>query len=304
MTAFFGFLILVAICAAFGYGLVKFMEEPMDGITRSGAPGDFIGLGDGVTHYQTEGPENAPLIVLVHGLTTPAFVFDAIVPVLVKRGFRVLRYDLYGRGYSDRPRTRYDSHFYLRQLTGLLDGLGVTQPATFIGYSMGGCIVTALAASQPQRVKRLVLLASGGLGSELGPFMDWCTTKRGVGDWAMATLGGWFLRRETDKGSGPCAVADFDDRIKEETHYKGYMQAVLSSMRAFLNVHQEDAHRTIAANGTPVLAIWGEDDPVIPIAAMHRLAKLNPNARQVALPGVDHDLPHRHPEKMLKPLLG
>ena len=303
MTAIFGLVLLALITAAFAYGVVKYMEEPMDGVMRNGAPGQFIELSEGTVHYRLEGPANGPLIVLVHGLTTPSFVFDAIVPPLNAKGFRTLRYDLFGRGFSDRPRGDYDETRYLRQLLELLEGLGLETPATFIGYSMGGAIATSLAAHHPDHVKRLVLVAPGGLGHDLGPFMEFCTKSKGLGDWLMHTAGGLVLRRAVDAASGPVAVHDFDEQVKEETFLRGYMHAVLSSIRAYLEVDQDSQHQAIARSDIPVLAIWGAQDPVIPIEASDRLAALNPSARQVIIEDADHDLPHRFPKEMLKPLL-
>jgi alpha-beta hydrolase superfamily lysophospholipase len=85
-------------------GLVWWRQTPVHGAMRHGTTGQLATLSRGVTHYTLEGPQDGPLVVLIHGLTTPAFVWDGIAPVLVARGYRVLRYDLFGRGCSDRPR--------------------------------------------------------------------------------------------------------------------------------------------------------------------------------------------------------
>jgi pimeloyl-ACP methyl ester carboxylesterase len=68
----------------------------------------------------------------------------------VAKGHRVLTYDLYGRGYSDRPGGEQDARFFIRQLEDLLEHQGVTQPVTLLGYSMGGAIGAAFAAKHPR----------------------------------------------------------------------------------------------------------------------------------------------------------
>ena len=73
---------------------------------RTGLPGNFIQLSDGVVHYELAGPEDAPVVVLVHGFSVPFFIWDPTFEGLSEAGFRVLRYDLYGRGFSDRPHGR------------------------------------------------------------------------------------------------------------------------------------------------------------------------------------------------------
>jgi len=64
------------------------------------------------THYILEGPATGKLVVCVPGLGGPHWYFDELVPFLLQAGFRVLRYDLVGRGHSEPPpRTRRPSCF-------------------------------------------------------------------------------------------------------------------------------------------------------------------------------------------------
>ncbi|MGR3617231.1 MAG: alpha/beta fold hydrolase [Paracoccaceae bacterium] len=80
---------------------------------RANALGEFAQLSQGLTHYQWIGPLRGPIAVCVHGLTTPSFVWGGIAQGLAKMGFRVLVYDLYGRGFSDRPKGQQDRVFFL-----------------------------------------------------------------------------------------------------------------------------------------------------------------------------------------------
>ena len=68
---------------------------------RKKAPGRFAKLSQGVTHYQWVGAARGPVIVCIHGLTTPSPVWYAIAGGLERIGYRILIYDLYGRGFSD-----------------------------------------------------------------------------------------------------------------------------------------------------------------------------------------------------------
>ena len=91
--------------------------EELNEATRASAPGSFVQLSDGCTHYELGNsllPAGAPFgdnkgkgvrapVVLVHGFSVPYFIWDPTFEFLTKSGFRVLRYDLFGRGYSDRP---------------------------------------------------------------------------------------------------------------------------------------------------------------------------------------------------------
>jgi len=98
-------------------------------------------LSNGKTHYQLEGPENGDLVFLIHGGREPAWTWDEVVPHLHGAGYRTLRYDMFGRGYSDRPWDGlYDQAFFERQATELLEALDITQPIHIVGYSFGAAI--------------------------------------------------------------------------------------------------------------------------------------------------------------------
>ena len=110
--------------------------------TRKSASGSFVALSDGVTHYELGGPRDGHSVVLVHGFSVPYFIFDSTFEFLVNAGFRVLRYDLIGRGFSDRPNVDYDIHLFVRQLKDLLDALELKQ-IDLVGLSMGCLLYTS-----------------------------------------------------------------------------------------------------------------------------------------------------------------
>ena len=99
---------------------MAFESRILDENARKEAPGSFIKLRMGYVHYQLEGPETGELIVLVHGFSSPMVVWDKIYESLIQSGYRVLRFDLYGRGYSDRITTTYDHNLFTNQLLSLL----------------------------------------------------------------------------------------------------------------------------------------------------------------------------------------
>jgi hypothetical protein len=73
--------------------------------------------------------------VLIHGLSIPSMVFKDVAPVLASKGYRVLLYDLYGRGYSDAPQTVYDTSLYATQLALLMQHVR-WEKAGVVGISM------------------------------------------------------------------------------------------------------------------------------------------------------------------------
>jgi pimeloyl-ACP methyl ester carboxylesterase len=113
--------------------LREMSKSEMDDTARRHAPGAFATLSRGVTHYRWMGAARGPVAVCVHGLTTPSFVWYGIAQGLGAIGFRVLIYDLYGRGYSDRPDGPQDSAFFVTQLEDLLEDQGVDGDITLLG---------------------------------------------------------------------------------------------------------------------------------------------------------------------------
>jgi pimeloyl-ACP methyl ester carboxylesterase len=120
----------------------------------------FIKLPDGPTNYELAGdPAAGHTVVLVHGGTIPLCIWESQWQALINAGFRVLRYDQYGRGFSNRPKTAHSRDLFLRQLKGLLDTLGIVEPVTLVGPSFGGAISVNFAGHYPERVRSMVLVS-------------------------------------------------------------------------------------------------------------------------------------------------
>ena len=216
--------------------LAPFLKEwrrlPMDARARADAPGRFAPLSRGATHYQLLGPLGGPLAICVHGLSTPSFVFEALAAFLIGRGYRVLLYDHYGRGYSDRPKGRQDARFFASHLTELLDHLDLKEDFDLYGYSMGGSIAAAYAVQNPSSVKQLILLAPAGMGHKLGNLFGWVSRVWGLGDWLVyARYPRLHLAGTEAERAISSSVSFLIERQQKELHYRGFIPAILSSAR-------------------------------------------------------------------------
>ena len=91
----------------------------------------------GTTRFTLLGPKNGPKLVFIHGITASACTFPAFIQGLADAGFRVLVYDLYGRGFSAAPAAQYNDSLYVAQLYFLCTDL---KWKTFhlAGLSLGG----------------------------------------------------------------------------------------------------------------------------------------------------------------------
>lgn len=265
---------------------------PVNAKTRKNSGMEFAELPMGVTAYRWIGPVRGPVAVMVHGLTTPSIAYADLAERVGQLGYRVLVYDLYGRGLSDAPRGKQDRKFFLTQLDQLLADQGLEEDITLFGYSMGGSIVTAFAAAQPHRVKRLVLLATAGVLVNESRFSQVCRQVPVFGTWLHHGIGA--IRMQNALRDAPEAKGAVLAGQKAELEKRGFFPAVLSSRRGMLDETLEQEHRQIGRANIPVIAIWGGRDPVIPISAMGRLAQWNRLARQEEVREAAHGMPFTH----------
>ena len=293
----------IALLALMAFGIAwpwlgELLRKPVRTLDAA-APGAFADLSQGRVHYRWSGDPAGPLIVLVHGLTTPLFVWDELEKPLTVRGFRLLSYDLFGRGFSDRPRAVQDAGFFLRQLEELLTDQRVEGAFTLIGYSMGGAIATAYAAKHPSRAERLILLAPAGMGHALGAAERLVRLPGVLAEWLMLLRfpRGFRAGVEAERGKPGVPIPVVDGQLAQ-LERRGYLRSVLASLRGILAEDREADHRAIAAAGLPVLAIWGQGDETIPIAAKAVLEGWNPTARHVVLPDGDHALAYTHADEI------
>ena len=279
--------------------IIEARRMTMDGISREDAPGQFIDLTKGATHYRYIGDSEGPLAVCVHGLTTPSFVFEGLAKELVAKGYRVLVYDHYGRGFSDRPKGIQDREFFVSHLSELLDELGEDGRFDLYGYSMGGWVVTAFASIYPSRINRLILLAPGGMGHDLGLLAKLIRLPI-FGEWLFYSQ---FAKQHREgcelERCLPSSVPFIVDRQQRELNYKGFLPSVLASLRGALSAQTQVEHEKIAKSQLDVTAIWGADDAVIPLAAKDKLAAWNPNVQNVVIDNAGHGIPYTHTDEVL-----
>ena len=213
----------------------------------------------------------------------------------------MLTYDLYGRGYSDRPRGLQNHKFFLKQLDDLLAHESINGTFSLIGYSMGGAIATLFTAKNPERIQQMILLAPAGMGTVAGKLGNFIAKTPLLGDWLMLGLYPIQLRKGINaERQLPSQSPEVWDLQENELRYRRFIPAVLSSLRGLLGNTLQNEHKIIHDAGVPVLSIWGRDDKVIPIAAVGTLAQWSRNAIQEVVDDAGHGLPYTHCDQVLK----
>ena len=294
-------LVVLAVLAALPW-LAERSRHASDAF-RAQAPGRFAKLSQGVTHYQWLGATRGPIIVCVHGLSTPSPVWYALAEGLGKMGFRVLVYDLYGRGFSDAPRAPQSAAFFNRQLSDLLDHQDIQDGVTLMGYSMGGAIVSAFAAAHPDRVHRVILLAGAGMAIRNDRLTDFSCNVPFIGDWLFHVVLARKDRRHIRKQLGRAFdIKGITELQLAEYEGKGFLRSMLSSRRHLLSRQLEDEHRSIGRADIPVVGIWAEKDEVIPLRSLGVLSQWNRSVRQEVINGADHAIPYTHSKQVTEVL--
>lgn len=278
-------------------------RRPPIGLTeRHGVEGQFIQLSQGVTHCRWAGSARGPVAVVVHGVATPMISMVPIARGLGDLGYRVLMYDLYGRGLSDAPKGPQSREFFLRQLSDLCAYHGLTEEITVVGYSMGGSIATSFAAEYPHSVKRVILFASAGVHTNESRFARFCRTVPGLGDWVHATFAHNRILKSIPERGNTREIDQVFRAQRRELKRRGYLPALLSSRRGMLAEVQQEDHRKLARQGISVTAIWAGKDPIIPLRAVGLLGQWNRAVRQEVVEDADHGLPFTHGEQTIAAL--
>ncbi len=278
--------------------------ETIEEARRELPAASYAELGNGPTHYEIGGPETGPRVALVHGFSTPLFTWDAVFEGLTRAGFRVLRYDLYGRGMSERPTdVDYDPDLYDRQLVELLDAIGWDGEVHLAGLSMGGAIVIEFAARRPGRVASLTLFDPAGFPIEM-PFVTKLIRIPVVGEYLMRIAGDTAIRDNLrtnffDQSLTPA----FTERFLPQMRIDGFKQAQLSTMRHMPLGAMQERYRAVGETDLPVLLFWGREDAVVPYANAALIQEAIPQAKLVTIDQCGHTPNYEKPAAVLPPMI-
>ncbi|GIK06560.1 hypothetical protein Aspvir_002210 [Aspergillus viridinutans] len=122
----------------------------------------------GTIHVFEWGPEDGEKVLLLHCLGTPCIALGDMAKELVRKGYRVMIFDLFGRGYSDAPNDLvFDARLYTTQILLVLASSPLSWTGTsafhIIGFSLGGSIAVAFAAYHATMLRSVTLVCPGGL---------------------------------------------------------------------------------------------------------------------------------------------
>lgn len=231
-------------------------------------------------HYVTAGQAGPP-VLLIHGLGMSYTTWRTNIDPL-GQGLRVFAMDLAGHGDSDKPRVSYDLDFGLRFLGEFMDALGLER-ASMVGSSMGGLLAIAMALRYPQRVDRLVLADSSGLGRELHWLLR-LSALPGLGlalSWPRRGTLRSFLRLIFYDPS--MITEDLIDELMRIRRLPGSTEAIISMFRNGVTLRGVKPELVFLDRlpelRTPTLIVWGAQDQIFPLSHAYAAHARIPNAQ-------------------------
>jgi pimeloyl-ACP methyl ester carboxylesterase len=260
----------------------------------------YVSLSDIRLHYVDYGGTGEPVVAL-HGLVQNAHAFDAVASVLVPQS-HLLALDIRGRGESDwgRPDT-YRWSYYLRDLQGFVDALGIERFA-LIGTSMGGTLAMLHAMARPHQVSGLVMNDSSLNANRAGIVRASQRIGRAPSSFASVTKAvAWFLAERDglhslDEGSRLAWVSHFltpamDGGLRFNCDPVIIRRAGLVPPDIGPRVpwsHRSTVWDRLQRLRMPVLLLRGAMSDVVPRYAVKHMVEALPAGMWREVPGVGH----------------
>ncbi|HET8842292.1 MAG TPA: alpha/beta hydrolase [Ktedonobacteraceae bacterium] len=258
-------------------------------------------------HYVTQG--EGPLILLLHGFPEFWYSWRHQIPVLAEQGYRVVAPDLRGYNDTEKPKSGYDVPTLLRDIAGLIEGLGEEQ-AIIVGHDWGGVLAWQFAIDYPQMTERLIVLNAPHPGAYFRELRHLRQLRKSwyIFVFQLPWLPEYLLLRNNANEIGRMLRgAAFQKEAFPRDETLKYQQAMgkPGAMRAALNYY-----RKLFRSGTrsyrgrnlqidaPTLLIWGEHDIALDIALTEGLDVWVPNLRIKRLADSGHWVQQEQPEKV------
>src|SRR5450631_1605219 len=239
-----------------------------------------------------------PAVLFIHGLTSSHRNWAHLVDRL-NTDYRVLAPDLFGHGASDKMMGNYSLGVHAATLRDLLDRLKIDR-VTLVGHSFGGGIAMEFCYLFPERVDRLVLVSSGGLGRSVSPLLR-AATVPGAG-WLLPLIASGWVRRRVEAAGRALTSAGWRASSDTTEIWRGFTSLDdADSRRAFLATTRgviDPGGQTVSAHEylpmgiqVPTLVVWGTRDRMIPAWHATTAHQVIADSRVVLFEGAGH-FPH------------
>jgi pimeloyl-ACP methyl ester carboxylesterase len=269
--------------------------------------------------HQLHGGHGRP-VLFIHGLGSSGYMewrFN-LEPAAARH--RVYAPDLPGFGRTEKPRATYGIPYFTRFVDSYMESRGLRKVAV-VAASLGGRVALELALKYPDRVGRLVLVNSLGLGRPSVHVTYGLVTLPRVGETVMRAAGNalkWvpspMIRKVAGRYIGASADLErtMDDQylehLRELYAAEGYHDAYLATLRSLVNPRslfgaEYDLTKRLPNIKVPVQLIWGADDPLFPVSHATRAHAVIPDCRLTVIEGAGHTPQAERPDEFNRTLL-
>jgi pimeloyl-ACP methyl ester carboxylesterase len=239
-----------------------------------------------LSYLDTRDSGQGPALLFIHGLLGSRRSWRHLVDKL-DPDYRVLAPDLFGHGASAKPMGDYSLGAHAATLRDLMDQLGLDR-ATLIGHSLGGGIALQFCYLFPERVDRLVLVSSGGLGRDVSPLLRSATLPGA--EWVLPLLASTRMRGSVEAAGRVFRAVGWrpSPMLAEGWHGFGSLRDA-NTRRAFLatarGVIDPGGQTVIAHDYLPLvvnlstLIVWGSNDRIIPASHAESAHRMMPGSQ-------------------------
>lgn len=251
-----------------------------------------INLSEGITHCHVHDEGQGDWVVLVHGLIIPQFAWQFLFDDLVKKGYKVVSFDLYGRGESAIPDIEYTFDVYLKQIDEVVKYFCKSDKPHLVGWSMGGALVSIYAMEHSKDIQKIALI-SPGIYISSGHLIR-RLLKHDLTSSLFLKLGQRILRSQLIKHVYTSKiVSDYKRNAMLQTNREGFWKALVSIIIHYPE-NLADRLNNYKTLGPSPLILWGEDDKTTTFSTSEDVLALL-GGTLFSLPNAAHAVHYEYP---------
>lgn len=295
-----GFFVILVFSVVVSYNVSYSETKKLNEDTRSEITslygGQFIELSKGYTYYELAGEDTCPVVVLIHGGGPSMWIWDRQVDALLKSGYRVLRFDRYGVGYSKRIR-EYSWDIFTEQLGELLDSLHIESRVHLVGRSLGGRFAACFTTEYPERVDKVAIVSSSLLSMKkaiTSPAIAFIPRyiQRVFGNHLISLQMGKYKKYVPD----PDKQKLYTHLLKDQRNYIGTEEAfsAIFTQKVLLGCPKASS---CLSQKRDITFIWGDKDALVPDSKISKLRTMYPDITFTSIGGAGHGVNFTYAEE-------